>query len=242
MKIALCDDNPAELLQIKTIVQEFVRQKQAVCPMSVHEFSSGSDLFLFTMKHGAFDLVILDVIMPSLNGLELAAKLRARNDNCRIIFLTSSPDFAVDSYKVKAYYYLLKRAARSGLPALLNRALDDITQENVSSVVIKETGQWTRVALSSIQYVESVNHTVVFHLRNNETAVCFSRFSGFVETLLADKRFVQCHRSFIVNMQHVTGITGKDFVLEDGVNIPISRNAYPQIKNAYLDYFFTKMK
>lgn len=242
MKIALCDDNPAELRQIRTIVQEFVRQKQAVCPMSVHEFSGGSDLFLFTKKHGAFDLVILDIIMPGLNGLELAAKLRAHNDNCRIIFLTSSSDFAVDSYKVKAYYYLLKHTAQSGLPALLSQALDDITNESTSSIVIKEKGQWTRVALSAIHYVESVNHTVVFHLRNNETAVCFSRFSGFVETLLADKRFVQCHRSFIVNMQHVTGITGKDFVLEDGASIPISRNAYPQIKNEYLDYFFTKMK
>jgi DNA-binding LytR/AlgR family response regulator len=242
LKIALCDDNPAELRQIRTIVQEFVRQKQSVCSMSVHEFSSGSDLFLFTKKHGAFDLVILDIIMPGLSGLELAVKLRAHNDDCRIIFLTSSSDFAVDSYKVKAYYYLLKNSAHAELPVLLGRALDDITKESVSSIVIKEKGQWTRIALSSIQYVESVNHSVVFHLRKNETAVCFSRFSGFLETLLADKRFVQCHRSFIVNMQHVTGITGKDFILEDGSGVPISRNAYPQIKNEYLDYFFTKMK
>ncbi|MEL7603417.1 MAG: response regulator, partial [Bacillota bacterium] len=87
MKIAICDDNPAELQRIRTIVQEFVRQKQSACPMSVHTFASGSDLFLFTKKHGAFDLIILDIIMPDLNGLELAAKLRAHNDDCMIIFL-----------------------------------------------------------------------------------------------------------------------------------------------------------
>ncbi len=241
MKIAICDDNPAELQRIRTIVQEFVRQKQSACPMSVHTFASGSDLFLFTKKHGAFDLIILDIIMPDLNGLELAAKLRAHNDDCMIIFLTSSPEFAVDSYKVKAYYYLLKHSANTELPKLLNRALDDISEESTASVVIKEKGKWTRVSLSSVQYVESVNHTVHFHLRNG-TISSFASLSEFLETLLSDKRFVKCHKSYIVNMQYVASITGKDFVLKDGMSVPISRNAYSQIKDTYLDYFFTKMK
>lgn len=242
LKIAICDDNSTELQQIKSIVLEFIRLKQHACHVTVHTFASASELFLFTKKHGAFDVVILDIIMPHLNGLELAAKLRAHKDNCKIIFLTSSPEFAVDSYKVKAYYYLLKNSACTELPKLLGRALDEITEESNTSVVIKEKDKWTRVPLSSIQYVESVNHTVYFHLHKSETISCFSRLNEFINIFISDKRFVKCHKSYIVNMQYVTSITGKDFVLEGGITVPISRNAYPQIKNEYLDYFFTKVK
>lgn len=240
VKIAICDDNKAELEQIKTIVQASISHKQSACHVAVHTFASGNDLFQFTKQHGAFDLVILDIVMPGLNGLELAAKLRMLGDNCMIIFLTGSREFAVESYKVNAYYYLLKNSAPSELTALLDRALDDISEKNNKSVVIKEKGRWTRVAQSSIRYVESVNHTVVFHRYRNETISCFGRLSEYMDA--CDNRFVRCHKSYIVNMQFVASITSKDFVLEDGTIVPISRNAYSQIKNAYLDYFFTKMK
>ncbi len=108
--------------------------------------------------------------------------------------------------------------------------------------MIKEKGKWTRVSIGAIRYVESINHTVHFHLHKKETVSCFASLNEFHELLLADKRFVKCHKSYIVNMQYVTSITGKDFVLGEGVNIPISRNVYPKVKDSYFDYFFTKMK
>jgi DNA-binding LytR/AlgR family response regulator len=242
MKIAICDDNKLELGQVESIEQDFISDKQPLHSISIHTFSNGNDLFLFTQKFGAFDVVILDIIMPGLNGIDLAAKLRAHNDNCRIIFLTSSPEFAVDSYKVKAYYYLLKNSAATELHALLNRVLDEITEENTSSVVIKEKGKWTRVSFGSIKYVESINHTVQFHLHKKESILSFGSLNEYHELLLSDKRFVKCHKSYIVNMQHVASITSRDFVLGEDVSVPISRKIYPQIKDAYLDYFFTEMK
>ncbi len=242
MKIAICDDNELELSQVESIAEDFARLKQHLCPISIHTFSNGNDLFLFTQRFGGFDLVILDIIMPGLNGIDLAARLRAYNDHCRIIFLTSSPEFAVDSYKVKAYYYLLKNSAKTELHALLSRALDEIAEENASSVVIKEKGRWTRVSLSSIRYVESINHTVCFHLSKHEMISCFGSLNEYHEMLLAHKRFVKCHKSYIVNMQYVTSITGKDFVLGEDIRVPISRKMYPIVKDAYFDYFFTKMK
>ncbi len=242
MKIAICDDNRLELQQVEAIVQNFISSRQPLHPIRIHTFSNGNDLFLFTQKFGGFDLVILDIIMPGLNGIDLAARLRAHHDDCRIIFLTSSPEFAVDSYKVKAYYYLLKSSAGAEFHALLNRVLDEITEENTSGIVIKEKGKWTRVPLGSIRYVESINHTVYFHLNKKEAILSFGSLNEYHELLLADKRFVKCHKSYIVNMQYVTSITGKDFVLGEDVSVPISRKIYPQVKDAYLDYFFTEMK
>lgn len=242
MKIAICDDNKTELLQVEAIVQAFADQKQLLCPISFHSFSNGNDLFLFTQKFGGFDLVILDIIMPGLNGIDVAAKLRAHSDHCRIIFLTSSPEFAVDSYKVKAYYYLLKNSFGEELPALLNRVMDEITEETTSSIMVKEKGKWTRVPLGSIRYVESVNHTVHFHLQKKGAIFSFGSLNEYHELLLADKRFVKCHKSYIVNMQYVASITGKDFVLDEDVFVPVSRKMYPQVKDAYFDYFFTQMK
>ncbi len=240
MKIAICDDNVPQLQQFENTVQNFIRLKQPAHPVSIHTFTNGRDLFLFTQKYGAFDVVILDIIMPDLNGIELAAKLRAKGDNCRIIFLTSSPEFAVDSYKVKAYYYLLKGSAEAEIPRILNMVLDEIVEENTASVVIKEKGKWTRVPLSTIQYAESSNHTVYFHLHKSETITCFANLKDYNELLLADKRFVKCHKSYIVNMQHVKSITGKDFILGENVSVPISRNMYSVVKDAYFDYIFIK--
>ena len=242
MKIAICDDNKIELQQIEKKAADFAGLNQHLCPISIHTFSNGNDLFLFTQKFGRFDLVILDIIMPGLNGIDLAAKLRAFNDHCRIIFLTSSPEFAVDSYKVKAYYYLLKNSSAAELHTLLNRVLDEITEENTSNLVIKEKGKWTKVSFGSIKYVESINHTVQFHLYNKESILSFGSLNEYHELLLADKRFVKCHKSYIVNMQHVTSITGRDFVFGEDASVPISRKIYQQIKDAYLDYFFTEMK
>ena len=242
LKIAICDDNVSELQQVKSVVLQFIRSRQSVQPMSVHAFERGSDLFGFTQKYGGFDLVITDVVMPNLSGIELASKLRANNDNCKILFLTTSSEFAVDSYKVKAWYYLLKSEADAELPVLLERVLNDITGERETSLVLKEKGKLTRVPMGSVRFVESVNHTVYFHLHNNGTISCFGTMNDYHEILVSDKRFVKCHKSYIVNMQYVTSITGKDFVLTEGEIVPISRTVYQQIKNEYFDYIFNHSK
>ncbi len=240
MRIAVCDDDPLELQKIKGYVDAYPPIKKEDGGIVVGTFCSGSELLADIRAGGGYDLLILDIVMPGLSGIDLAARIREQDNACRIVFLTSSADFALDSYKVKAYYYLLKNQMKSELPALLQRAAGEIAKETASSILIKEKHRWTRVPIGRIQYAESSNHTVYFHLNHRETVSCYTTINAYHDVLLSDPRFVKCHKSFIVNMSYVAGLTGREFLLEGGGAVPISRNLFGQVKNQYFDYFFRK--
>lgn len=240
MKIAICDDDNFELEKIKNAVDKFIVSKQTNHQITVNTFTNGNDLLCYINKHGGFDLLILDIIMPGMNGIELAIEIRISNSNCKIVFLTSSPEFAVNSYKVNALYYLLKPFSESELKSLLDKALDGMEEEKSKSIVVKGKGKLKSVQIHTIQYIESVKHTIIFHLRNNEVISCYGTMNEFHDILLSDRRFIKCHKSFIVNMNYVISISNKDFILDDKTLIPISRQVYQQVKNAYIDCFFEK--
>ena len=240
MRIALCDDDEAELLKVKQVLEGFIVKNQSHEQISYRMFTEGDKLLSSINKSGGYDLLILDVLMPGMNGIELAEEIRCSNNDCKIIFLTSSPEFALNSYKVNAFFYLLKPISASELEPLLNRALFELIKEKSASIVVKETGKLTRIKIHTIQYVESIRHTICFHLRNHQVLYCNGTMNEFCEVLLPDLKFVKCHKSFIINMDYVTSITSKDFIMSDKTIIPISRQTYKQIKASYIDYFFDK--
>ena len=272
MKIAVCDDDILELEKIKNAVEKFIISEKDSCEITLCTFTSGDALLTSINKHGCFDLLILDIIMPGMNGMEIASELRtnttnntnsidnpnnfsnsssnnynncsrnnrSRNNNCKIIFLTSSPEFAVKSYSVNAFYYLLKPFHDLELMSILKKALEEIGEENSESVIIKENSKLTRIQIHTIQYIECVKHKLFFHLRNGEIITCYGTMNEFTDILLLDKRFVKCHKSFLVNMHFVTNISNRDFVIAGKILVPISRQVYQQVKDTYIDYFFKK--
>lgn len=242
MKIAICDDDPLELERIKSTVEEFIVSKQHENRTNffLHTFLGANELLRFLIQHNEFDLIILDIIMPGMNGIELAAQIRKSGSCCKIIFLTSSPEFAIDSYKVSAYYYLLKSHSKIELTSILNKALKDMQDEESSSIIIKQKGKLTRVQIHTIKYIETINHTAYYHLNNNTVISCLSKTAQSHDPVLSEKQFIKCHKSFIVNLNYVLSITNKDFIMDDNTQIPISRQVFKQIKDAYLDFFFGK--
>ncbi len=242
MRIAICDDNAQELQKLEAALLSYIQIRQAEAEITYLSFSSGPALLTHIRKNGTFDLMILDILMPYMTGIEVAAQLRKENDQSKIIFLTTSPEFAVHSYKVDAFYYLLKPFSEAELFSLLDKALLSLQAEQSRFVAIKEKAGLKKIPLHMIEYVESVKHTLVFHLRGGETAVCYAKLSDYKEPLLADKRFVHCHQSYLVNMGRVIQMTNTCFVLQNQMQIPISRGVYPTVKQGYIDYLFCKEK
>jgi DNA-binding LytR/AlgR family response regulator len=240
LKIAICDDDSVELGKAKKVTDEFILSKQPEHKITVDAFTSPSDMLAYINKHGDYDLLILDILMPGMNGIELAHEIRSNNSSCKIIFLSSSPEFAINSYKVSAFYYMLKPFSDSELISLLDKALGEMAEEKSNSIVIKEKNKLTRVQIHTIQHVEVVKHSILFHLRNDEVLCCYGTLTEFQNILLSDRDFIQCHRSFIINMNYVASISNKYFILDDKTLIPISKLIYQQVKNAYIDYFFDK--
>lgn len=240
MRIAVCDDDPLELQRVRKTAEQFAAPKPRETEITVDTFASGDALLFGMKKQGGFDLLILDIMMPGMNGIELAKEIRESGDNCRIIFLTSSPEYAVESYNVEAFFYLLKPWTEAKLASLIGRALLDLEENAGGSVIVKSRGKVTRLRHGAIRYIASDNHKVLFYLSDGGVADCSGRLDDFHDALLSDRRFVNCHKSYIVNMDHVMGISGKEFILTENTRIPISRSVYVQVKSIYLDYFFIK--
>jgi len=240
MRIALCDDDTTELEKLKKTVAEFIDENSNTEEFTVNTFTNPDDLLCFIDHKGGFDLFILDIVMPGMNGIELATEIRLNNEKCKIIFLTSSPEYAVNSYKVNAFYYLIKPLADIELKLLLKKAMEELVKEESKSIVVKEKGKLTRVQISKIKYLESIKHTIVIHLKGDDKILSYGTMNEFYDVLLVEKCFIKCHKSFIVNMNYVQSITNKDFILIDKTLVPISKLVYTQVKNIYIDYFFEK--
>ena len=240
MRIAICDDNAQELQKLEAALLSYCDRRQAEAEITVTAFSSGPALLKHVSQNGGFDVTVLDIVMPYMTGVEAAAQLRKGNDQSKIIFLTTSPEFAVASYKVNAFYYLLKPFSAEELFSLLDKALHSLQAEQSRFVAIKEKAGLKKIPLHMIEYVESEKHTLVFHLRGGEAAVCYAKLSDYIEPLLADKRFVHCHQSYLINMDRALQMTGTCFLMQDQTQIPISRGEYPKVKQAYLQYLFCK--
>jgi len=192
-----------------------------------------------SMENGLnYDLLILDVVMPLITGIEIAMEIRERNNLCKIIFLTSSREFAVDSYKVNAYNYLLKPIRKEGFIPILEKACADITDEKEKGIIVKCKTCLTRVLLHNLEYTEVSGRTLFFHLTSGEVLESYGTMSQLENELLRDKRFIKPHRSYIVNLDCVHRITDKDIITFSNKPIRISRELYKNTKQAFIDYSF----
>lgn len=238
LQFAICDDNNKELLQIRQIIEKFKASHSSKYNIRCDTFSSSLDLLMATENGTSYDLLILDVIMPMMSGIEVATEIRKINNLSKIIFLTSSHEFAVDSYKVNAFYYLLKPIKEEGLVPILEKACVDIADKKEKAIIVKCKTCLTKVFLHTLEYTEVLGRTLFYNLTSGEVLESYGTMSQLENDLLRDNRFIKPHRSYIVNLDCVQRITKKDIITFSNKPIPISRELYKNIKQAYIDYSF----
>ena len=251
MNILICDDIRDEALKLENAVMEASRTSRFKADLVY--FNNTQDVLKFIKTGAAIDVCFLDIIMPEMNGIELAKKMRDANFNGKIVFLTSSNDYGVESYQVKAYFYLLKPVNKEDVKRLLDEIQNDSLNNNSAQLkqrsqqkqragIKVETRNMTRIIyFHEISFVEVINKNVFFRLLDGSEIVMFSSLNDILQQLTSDGRFVQCHRSFVVNMDAITHIHGKDIFLRCGRKTIISRS-YKEFSNLYLKYIFADDK
>ena len=228
LKIAICDDDPVFLFQTRALIERWNDHRQELI---IREFENG-DALINSLKELSYDIMFLDVIMPLFNGIEVAREIRKYDSTSKIIFLTSSPEFALDSYSVKAANYLLKPVE----PAKLFQALDDIVTNlphSTHSITVKTASAIHRVQLQNIEYLEAQNKHVLFILSNGTTLDAIEPLHVYSNRLLVDKSFFKCHRSYIINLHQVASYTSKEIQTHSGARLPIARACQHEFEKAY---------
>lgn len=230
-RIALCDDRVEERDQLRAVLERFFLARRE--EVHIVGYDSGEAL-LADLEEGyeQFDLYILDVFMAGISGVETAHRLRDMHIRAALIFLTSSPDYAVESYDVEASGYLLKPLDEEKLDKLLTRLLQPAERRRVCLRCGRELQY---VYLDDIAWLESSGNMVRLHLRGNSVLETREKLSD-LEGRLDDKRFLRCHQSYLVNMDYVANVQN-DFRMTDGASIPIRVRSRGQIADQYHAYF-----
>ena len=205
----------------------------------VQAFESGRELLKAVNAGDRFDLYILDVIMPEPGGIQTGLKLRSLGEGGEIIYLTSSKEYAADSYNVRAFYYLLKPVKEERLFAVLDAATQKLKRRRSSAILVSTPGGQQRVLLERILYVERVGRSMRYVCVDDtvDSQSIRASFREMVAPLLADSRFCLCGASFVFNLEHVAGVNGQNALLDNGVTVPLPRTAATGFKLAWGQYW-----
>lgn len=189
-----------------------------------------------------YDVLLMDILMPGFNGIEAARDIRKFNEEIPIIFLTSSPEFAVESYRVHAFDYLMKPVDAKELFKGLDRIFT-MKRESVSHSLTIHTAKAVHVIpLSKLEYVEIDNRTLLFHLVDGDVKSVLGRLSDYEERLLSHPNFLKVHRSYVINMELMKALSKNSFVTMTGKNIPISRNLLADVQKQYVNYLHSAIR
>lgn len=236
--IAICDDSKQERQILAALFKRY--QELHATPLQIHIFQNGFSLLDAIDQGKRFDITILDILMPGENGIEIARNIRASGTDTEIIFLTSSPEYAIDSYEVKAQNYLLKPVTEEKFFASIDSILAELDKKDTASFIIYTTEkQYSRIRVSSLVYGEVTHRTITLHLADQTMISAVMTFTEFQDILKAYPDFIYPHRSYAVNMNYIQYVTKSDIILTDGQKIPLSRNNYTKISEQFLNFAYT---
>ncbi len=234
MKIAVCDDNSQELERISSFIDTYKRESKV--PLTYKTFQSATEL-ISSISSGDYDILLLDILMPGINGMQAAHEIRAFDAGVKIVFLTSSPEFAVESYAVKAYDYILKPVSKDKLFSILDAVIAEELKP-LEGLTVKTQSGITRILFSRLAFVEIMNKKLYFHLADGSVREVSASLASFEEDLLARAEFVKVHRSYIVNLWQVGELGSKELITHAGKTVPISRLLYGKVREAYMRHLF----
>ena len=235
IRIGICDDSPAFLQQTKFMLDHW---DGGPAHIQTELFEDGDSL-LRVHEQEPFDIVLLDVVMPLLNGIETARELREKDTAVKIVFLTSSPEFAVDSYTVKASNYILKPVHPEQFFTCLSELVEQLSEKE-PALVLRSARGVHHVAMSQIEYLEAHNKHVEFYLTDGTVIDSLDPLYSHEETLQSHRDFYKVHRSYIVNVDHISTYTSKEVVMRSGSRVPIARSIQREFEAAYFAIVFGK--
>ena len=238
LRIGFCDDDLSVLNTLQVLLDRYRVDRNA--DLSSAAFQSPLDLIAEIEKGLRFDILLLDVLMPGENGMEAAREIRRFDSSVKIIFLTSSTEFAVESYSVGAYFYQLKPIWAESFYRLMDSVIAECDKSSSSSLILRCKSGITRVELDKLEYCEVLGRSLWLHLVGGAVLESAGRMDHLCEQLADHENFLRVHRSFLINLDYVKNIAPKAITMASLAELPIPRGKYGELKDRYLEYAFQR--
>lgn len=178
-------------------------------------------------------------MMPKINGIELGKRIRALGENTPIVYLTSFKEYGYQAFGVQAKDYLLKPVDSKKLVMVLEDIYSSLKKEKADFFCVKAKEGMHNISLWDLVCAERIERSIAYHMRDGSILAGLAirgRFEEEVASILENPRFIQPHKSYLVNMQYIKDFMANELIMEDGTLIPISRNRRGEIKKIYLKY------
>lgn len=230
IRIGIIEDDPASAQLIVDYLKRY--QSEFNQEFTVSLFDDGETLV--ERYKPTYDILLMDIEMARMNGLQAAKKIRERDDSVVIVFITAAPQYAISGYEVQALSYVLKPVPWFAFSQELKRSIDAVRRRNDDSMLVETGTNQMRVLLSDILYIESIRHTIIIHTFDGKLSITGTLKE--LETRLAEHDFFRSNSCYLVNLRHVTGVRDQDSVMSNGELLRISRPRKKAFMQALTDY------
>ena len=233
MRVAICDDEAAQQQLMAKYLQEWGDLRGI--PMELVTFPDGESLLFAWEEDKAFDLLILDIEMHKINGMELAQEIRRTDETVPILFVTGYDQYMSQGYEVSALHYLMKPVSMDKLFQVLDRLQSNAKTEKRFLFKIGDTA--VSLPESKIWYVEASAHQCILYTED-ESYELKQSITAIEQYLTREQEptgvFMRCHRSYIVNLQHISAIAKNELILDNGIRLPASRQLFKAVNEAFI--------
>lgn len=235
MKIAICEDIIEDFEHLQNLLIDLFYKEKKAKPV-IDNYVNGNDFLEGVNKKGkTYDLVFLDIIMPGMNGIEVAKQTSQIFKEMKFVFVTNSRDYAVEAFDIQALHYLVKPVTEEKLVEVLTRYEDAGVKPYLK---LKQNSREVTVCQNQICYLQSRNKKT--EIVTEHGTFMFSVSMLELEEKL-DDNFVRIIRGFIVNMNYILKLENDCCILKDGQTIPLSRRERAKVKKKYQEFLFARL-
>ncbi len=229
LTIAVCDDDIRECLYFSRQVQTVLDKLNVPC--MIKQYNSGKELLQATEE---FDIIFLDIIMNGMDGMRTAELFRQKFSDKILIFISSSRQYVFDAFAVEAFEYLVKPVDEQKLKRVIQRCISKVDKKSDNFIIIAKDHSTRKLFLDEIRYFEIHGRLIEAHGKNPT----FSWYEqiGTLETMLSDKNFFRCHKSYLINLKYVDVYNRQEATLDNGEKILIAKRRYESFCTAILQY------
>ena len=229
VKVAILDDESKDLEKVneyfKSVSDQYISY-DCTC------FNNGEYLY----DH-LYDLYILDIEMPHLNGLEVAEIIKEKYPNSVIVLHSKRNDLVFESFKVGVFFFVRKDNFEEDMDYARIR-LDKHFKSNNQIYKYRNKNIIRNIYHHQIIYIEKMGHHVEIHLDDNSILIDNTSMKNILSFF---NDFIQCHQSYLVNLNYIESLNGNDFIMKNGDRIQISKRNLTKAKKAYIDYLNKKV-
>lgn len=236
MRIAVIDDSSIQREQLSAYLDTYFSGNPLY--KRIDMFENGEE-FMERWQTGIYDLILIDIFLKGMNGIEVAEEIRKTDKECLIIFTTSSSDFAIKGFELRASDYLVKPFSFEKFKSSMDYCIKSLHRHGCY-IEVKESRTMVKIRLDDIIFTDYFNHYIQIHT-SSRVIRSYMKFDEFSPLLLCYSQFLCCYRNCIVNMDKVISLEKNDFIMESDERVPITRKNRQEVHQRYADYQFHKL-